>query len=75
MRRWISWGRPRTRPPIPSRTWRVPVDRGSMAYSAVTQPPPEPRRNGGTSSWTEAAQSTRVRPQVSVQQPSAEDSR
>ena len=35
------------------------VARGSMPYSAVTQPLPVPRRNGGTRSSTLAVQITR----------------
>jgi hypothetical protein len=40
MRRLISWVRPPTRPRTDSRSMRLWVARGSMAYSAVTQPPP-----------------------------------
>src|SRR5439155_1057763 len=51
-RRWISC----VRPPGPrrSRSMRSPALRGSMAYSAVTQPRPWPRRKGGTLSCTVA---------------------
>lgn len=42
-----------------------------MAYSAVTQPRPSPRRNGGTPSSTLAVQMTRVLPAVMRQLPSA----
>ena len=47
--------------------WRA----GSMPYSAVTQPWPLPRRNGGTLSSTEAVTSTRVSPKLTRQEPSA----
>src|SRR5262245_56990836 len=62
MRRWISWVRPSTRPRAASRGLRSVVDAGSMPYSAVTQPRPEPRRQCGTASSIEAVQTTRVRP-------------
>ena len=42
---------------------------GSMAYSAVTQPRPEPLRQRGTPSEAEAAQSTRVRPNSTSTEP------
>ena len=71
MRRWISWTRPSTRPLRPSRSERVCVLRGSMAYSAVTHPLPLPLRNGGTRSSTVAAQRTRVSPIVISALPSA----
>ena len=54
-----------------SRSPRVLVARGSMAYSAVTQPSPLPRRQRGTSSVTLAAHSTRVRPNSTRTDPSA----
>ena len=47
MRRWISCVRPLCLPRAASRAERVWVERGSMPYSAVTQPWPLPRRNGG----------------------------
>ena len=47
------------------------VARGSMAYSAVTQPWPPPRRKLGTVSSTEAAQRTRVCPTEMRTEPSA----
>ncbi len=50
---------------------RVDVARGSMPYSAVTQPLPEPRRNGGTWSSIDAVQITRVRPTSMSTEPSA----
>ena len=71
MRRWISRVRPPTRPFKDSRSLRGWVAPGSMAYSPVTQPPPEAIRKGGTCSVTVAAQMTRVRPQVMRQEPSA----
>jgi hypothetical protein len=40
IRRWISWVRPEGLPLADSRRDRVWVARGSMAYSAVTQPRP-----------------------------------
>ena len=42
-----------------------------MAYSAVSQPFPLPRRKGGTPSWTEAVQITRVLPQQISTEPVA----
>ena len=47
------------------------VARGSMPYSAVTQPSPLPRRNGGTFSSTLAVHSTRVSPNETSTEPSA----
>ena len=60
--RWISCVRPPTLPDDASRVDRVVVERGSMPYSAVTQPLPEFRRKGGTRSSTLAVQITRVLP-------------
>src|SRR5205085_5739072 len=71
MRRWISWVRPPTLPVAASRWVRVLVARGSMPYSAVTQPLPELRRNGGTRSSTLAVQMTLVRPTSISTEPSA----
>ena len=62
IRRWISVVRPSGRPLATSRGFRSPVDPGSIPYSAVTQPRPRPRIQGGTASSTEAVQITRVRP-------------
>src|SRR5690554_1727702 len=45
-----------------SRSERVVVERGSIAYSAVTQPLPEPLRQRGTPSVKEAWHSTLVPP-------------
>ena len=58
--RWISCVRPPTLPCDASRCVRVVVARGSMPYSAVTQPLPVLRRNGGTRSSTLAVQMTLV---------------
>ena len=71
IRRWISWVRPDWRPRAASRSVRVPVERGSMPYSAVTQPAPVLRRNGGTRSSTEAVHSTWVSPKQAMHEPSA----
>ncbi len=71
MSRWISWTRPSIRPLRASRSLRVRVERGSIAYSAVTHPWPLPLRYGGTRSSTLAAQSTRVSPMVMSALPSA----
>ena len=67
IRRWISCVRPDCLPLAASRLPRVWVARGSMPYSAVTQPWPLPRRNGGTLSSTEAVTSTRVSPKLTRQ--------
>ena len=56
IRRWISCVRPVCLPRAASRSLRVCVARGSMPYSAVSQPWPLPRRNGGTLSSTLAVQ-------------------
>ena len=69
--REISWVRPPIRPLTDSRSPRVLVARGSIAYSAVTQPRPLPRRQRGTSSVALAAQSTRVDPNSTSTEPSA----
>ena len=53
------------------RSLRVWVERGSMPYSAVTQPAPLPLRKGGTFSSTEAVHSTRVLPHSISTEPSA----
>jgi hypothetical protein len=54
-----------------SRSERVLVARGSIAYSADTQPSPLPLRQRGTPSVTLAAHSTRVRPNSTSTEPSA----
>ena len=58
MSRWISCVRPPIRPLTDSRSVRSAVARGSIEYSAVTQPVPLPRRCGGTRSAIVAAHST-----------------
>jgi hypothetical protein len=62
MSRWISTVRPSGRPLVTSRCLRSPVDAGSIPYSAVTQPRPDPIIQRGTLSCTEAVQMTRVSP-------------
>ena len=62
--RWISWVRPDCLPPAASRRPRVWVARGSMPYSAVTQPRPLPRSQAGRLVSTEAVHSTRVSPKL-----------
>ena len=69
--REISWVRPPIRPLTDSRSERVFVERGSMAYSAVTQPVPFPLSQRGTPSVNDAAHSTRVRPNSTRTLPSA----
>src|SRR6476659_5209591 len=69
--RWISCVRPPTLPALASRWVRVEVARGSIPYSAVTQPLPWLRRNGGTRSSTLAVQITLVRPTSIKTDPSA----
>src|SRR5260370_1457631 len=71
IRRWISWVRPEGRPLVISRGVRFAVARGSIEYSAVTQPFPLLRRNGGTVSSTVAAHSTCVFPILMSAEPSA----
>ncbi|MNX44492.1 hypothetical protein D3C86_749800 [compost metagenome] len=71
MRRWISCVRPVCLPLAASRLLRVWVARGSMPYSAVTQPSPLPFLCGGTFSSTEAVHSTRVWPNSMSTEPSA----
>src|SRR5690625_794074 len=60
--RLYAWVRPPTRPLTDSRSERVWVAAGSMAYSAVSQPCPEPLRQRGTPSVTLAVHMTRVLP-------------
>jgi hypothetical protein len=69
--RLISWVRPPSLPRTDSRSLRVCVARGSIAYSAVTQPRPEPLRQRGTPTCALAATSTRVAPNSTRQEPSA----
>ena len=71
MRRWISCVRPLCLPRAASRSLRLCVARGSMPYSAVTQPSPLPRLCGGTFSSTEAVHSTLVLPNSTSTEPSA----
>src|SRR5699024_5782513 len=71
IRREISWVRPPILPLTDSRLERELVERGSMAYSAVTQPRPEPLRQRGTPSVKEALHSTRVPPNSTRTLPSA----
>src|SRR5687768_5163324 len=71
IRRLISWVRPPIRPFTDSRSDRVLVEAGSIAYSAVTQPRPDPFRQRGTPSEADAAHSTRVRPNSTSTEPAA----
>ena len=71
IRRWISCVRPDGLPDVTSRRVRSWVARGSMEYSAVTQPLPVPRSQGGPRSSSEAVHSTRVSPKETRQEPSA----
>src|ERR1039458_6550037 len=71
IRRWISCVRPEGRPLVTSRGVRLAVARGSIEYSAVTQPFPLLRRNGGTVSSTVAAHKTCVFPTLINAEPSA----
>ena len=69
--RLISWVRPPIRPFTDSRSDLVLVARGSIAYSLVTQPSPDPFRQRGTPGLTLAATSTRVAPNSTSTDPSA----
>jgi hypothetical protein len=71
MRRWISRVLPDLFPVDDSRTVRVDVARGIIAYSEVTHPFPVFRRKGGTTSSILAVQITRVRPISISTDPSA----
>src|SRR5712691_1206331 len=71
MSRWISSVRPDCFPRAASRGVRCSVARGSIPYSLVTQPLPEPFRNWGTPSSTLAVQTTRVFPTSMRTLPSA----
>src|SRR6478752_1167371 len=62
MRREISCVRPPTRPLTDSRSDRLHVARGSIEYSAVTQPSPDPFFQRGTPGVNEVTQSTLVPP-------------
>ena len=61
-RREISWVRPPILPLTDSRSIRSLVERGSIAYSAVTQPLPLPVIQRGTPLVNDAVHSTLVRP-------------
>jgi heat-inducible transcriptional repressor len=56
---------------VTSRRVRSWVARGSIAYSAVIHPLPEPRSQGGAFSSTDAVHSTLVSPNDTRQEPSA----
>src|SRR5262245_35076500 len=71
IRRWISCVRPDCLPAAASRRVRSVVARGSMPYSAVTQPRAWPLSQGGTGSPAVAVQSTWVSPNRTRQDPSA----
>src|SRR5262249_24279846 len=71
IRRWISCVRPEGWPAVASRRVRSVVARGSMPYSAVTQPRPCPLSQGGMRSSTLAVQLTCVLPNLMRQEPSA----
>src|SRR5580693_7917631 len=71
MSRWISWVRPDCLPLAASREARSGVEPGSIEYSAVTQPLPLPRIQGGTRSSTEAVHRTLVRPIDTSTEPGA----
>src|ERR671913_222431 len=60
--RLISWVRPPIRPLTDSRSLRVFVARGSIAYSLVTQPRPEPLRHLGGLSAGQVEPGRIVRP-------------
>src|ERR1700722_12380018 len=71
IRRWISTVRPFCFPAEASRRGRSSVARGSMPYSAVTQPRPWPLSQGGSRSSSVAVTSTWVSPNLTMQEPSA----
>src|ERR1043165_4134784 len=71
IRRWISSVRPPCLPAEASRRVRSLVARGSMPYSAVTQPRPCPFSHGGMRSSRVAVTSTCVSPNFTKQEPSA----
>ena len=70
-KREISWVRPPSLPLTLSRSERVCVARGNIAYSDVTQPLPESFSQRGTPGVNEATQSTRVFPNSTSTEPSA----
>ena len=69
IRRWISCVRPDAWPTVTSRRVRSEVARGSMPYSAVTQPRPWPLSQGGTRSSRLAVHRTWVSPNLMRQEP------
>src|SRR5512133_2154686 len=69
--RWISMVRPLCLPADASRRVRSEVARGSMPYSAVTQPRAWPLSHGGSRSSSVAVTSTWVSPNFTKQEPSA----
>src|ERR671921_699378 len=71
MSREISWVRPPILPLTDSRSDRVFVALGSMAYSAVTQPRPSPLSQRGTPGVSEAVHRTLVLPNSIRADPSA----
>src|SRR6201993_4494881 len=71
IRRWISTVRPPCLPADASRRVRSCVARGSMPYSAVTQPRACPLSQGGSRSSSVAVTSTCVSPNFTRQDPSA----
>src|SRR5690625_277802 len=71
MSREISWVRPETLPRTDSRAVRSPVARGSIAYSAVTQPRFLPFSQRGTPSVKLAVHNTLVLPKLTTAEPSA----
>src|SRR3954466_8294937 len=71
IRRCISTVRPFCLPAAASRRVRSRVARGSMPYSAVTQPRPWPLSHGGSLSSSVAVTSTWVSPNLTMQEPSA----
>src|SRR6185295_1666748 len=71
IRRWISSVRPPCLPAEASRRVRSWVARGSMPYSAVTQPRPWPFSHGGSRSSSVAVTSTCVSPNLVKHEPSA----
>ena len=70
IRRLISWVRPPTLPRTDSRSVRSAVARGSIEYSAVTQPSPESLRQRGTDGVNVAVHITRVLPHSMSTDPS-----
>src|SRR5262245_44426603 len=69
--RWISMVRPLCLPADASRRVRSEVARGSMPYSAVTQPRACPLSQGGSRSSSVAVTRTWVSPNFTKQEPSA----